>query len=439
MCGGSEPEANRPLVELVIPPASLQAAMTARASPGTASSLDDVVDSSRLGESLFSDVKVVNTAANYETCIEKLLDELVLGKKVNMELHNTVLSKIRAAADEFIDGAYMEVKRQCKLKYGGHEVTVIVTDPMSEGLLRYGARLRAASLGRHHGLDLLPFENLLTETKRDESLVEEAVLADIRKSRSLLAEIMANPEMQSFGNVQSAVAASSESILALDASSALELAFVKEGMLTSIARALEARVLGCLPDAHTPVASVERSLRWLDAILEEPVYKISSRETQSRIGSVRDVIYGLSVNKPPPQHLGSSVGWFGEVFKKLPNFVREEVVGEASASGGSNFRVGTEALKVRLGRMAAKIQQAPHDVELSELERLHPWSFMMSNDQRSKVADWIKINIKARSAAGKKQSSASSGGARAGHKDKKDKKEKKETTTVASFFGGDSD
>ena len=427
-------EANRPLAELVIPKAELDAALISKQNPQAGSmAIDDVISASRLGASLFDDIKLVVSAAAYAKQIEAELDTL-MREPITADHHKHILEKLSGIAEENAASGFLEVRRRCTMGYCSAELNLVITDPGREAMLRYHARLKSQCLGHEDGLPFLPYESHVFPKPTGTCNVDSSVLASIKKSRQLMAEVMKNDALTSFSAVQAAVTQAAETFTSIDASAVLELEYVATGLHEHLAVALEQQTLRCLPDDKTQDPDVSRVTRELDRIMGSKLFSLATHESQARVGSVRDIVHGLGLNKPPPQHLSSSSGFWAQVHRRLPYFVREQTASSAGSQEPA-VRHGSAALKIRLAAIEEKIKRDPKAIELHQLERFHPWAFLMSEAEVRRLSELIKIVMKAKSS--KRQTPSTSAGAKR-EKPAKSKKSKQQSASVNQFFGSDS-
>ena len=414
------------MIELFMTPDVLDQGLAAHARRSAITpELERAIENTYIGEALFAGIQTVTTAFDFGREVEQVLDEemkvKMLGKAEQTRIHER-LSKLASA---YADSGYMELRREFEVSYGKFQVKLYATDPMQEALLRFASRVKSRSLGSED-MRFLPFEADFMEAQPS-GVTDPSLLSSMKKARDLLTDIMQHDKASSLTHIQEAVRRAEGAVLALDSSCCIEVEFICGGMASSFSQCLEDAVLTSLP-GHGQMSEMRDCLDEIKALAKSTMARLSSRECQAKLASCIDILEGMLLNRPPPSHMSASTGFWRDVLKKLGHFCRvEEHFKNPHGVEVSEWKCGSAAVKVMLARLGDRVQKNAGEVALHEVESMHTWSFMMTDGERAKVGEWLKLICSQKS--GKRKGAPSTRAS----KDKKDKKEKK-GLNVDEFF-----
>ena len=231
-------QASRSIIELVIAKSDLDAALAARGTAAGATVVDKLVDSSSLGSALFSDMKLIVTAAGFAKELEGELDKMMT-EHITAQVHEANKAKLNAIAEHHSSSGFLELRRRCTVGYGPFQLDLVITDPVKEAQLRYAARLKSQALGAPGGLDYLPLEEHLFQRPTAACKIDNSVLQEFKSARSMMSDVMHSDSMDSFSNVAASIAKASEAFLAIDGSSILEVEFITTSMRDCLSKGLD--------------------------------------------------------------------------------------------------------------------------------------------------------------------------------------------------------
>ena len=127
--------------------------------------------------------------------------------------------------------------------------------------------------------------------------------------------------------------ASSEVLLNLDRSFKIELAWLQDGAYQALGISVREKILACPPTKEKAVTLSQAGAR-LAGLQDTMMYKVSARESQSQVDSIRAAVHKMSKGLAPAESIKTAGGIFTQVWNRLPFFVRhpmtmtEEVTGE---------------------------------------------------------------------------------------------------------------
>ena len=323
------------------------------------------------------------------------------------------------------------MRRRCCLRYGRYNVELLVSDALQEAFLRYSSRIKTRSLGRPDGLEFLPGEEFLFDHEQGSANVHASILTDMKKARSMMRDVMSNDQMVSFGHIQEAISRASESLVAAESSSVIEIAFISTSMKDTMATSLEESVLQILPGLESVDPDIEMTMKHIGHVMKKRRFCLASRECQAKITTVHDLLRDMLAQKPPPQHLQSSTGFWKSVYDKLGLFIQVEVT--SGSADASTRKSGREALEILFAKTAEKMRTKAEQVDLSELEAYHKFAFLMSSAQKSQLGDMIRACCKTRVA--KNKGLGSSRKTEPVKKAKTAAQSKPKSSSVSAFFG----
>ena len=419
-------------MELIIDKHDLDTAITAKGTAAGAEVIDRLVEASRLGSSLFEEVKLVVSASSYAKELEAELDKYN-AKHISEEVDKEIRASLHAIAERSASSGFLEIKRKCVMNYGPAALELIVTDAFKEAHLRYAARLKSRCVGCADGLPFLPLESFVFPAPAPSCKCDAKILSDFKRARAMMADTMSDESMLSFQSIASAIGRASESYTSIDQSAVLEVEFICGGMKESLARSLDEMVLGGLPTRTSTIIDLEASVRHITTVMQQKMYGLAAREAQERVATAHDILKAMLARKPPPSHLKAAEGFWHKFFQRLELFVYEDVL---EADGTSHVRrFGKEAMTIRMAAMQQRMTEAKDRVGLAELEELHTYNFVMSEPDKSRLGTWIKDIVKQRASAKRSASSAAS----SKPVPKKAAKRSSAASAVSAFFGDESE
>ena len=175
----------------------------------------------------------------------------------------------------------------------------------------------------------------------------------------------------------------------------------------------------------------------LQALMRDKRYVLASREAQTCVSTVQEIVANMMLHKPPPDHLCSGDPYFADVHARLANFCRAEVVQSGKGGGATVTKLGREAMVIKVSKMEERMKSKTCKVALKELEEFHCFAFPLNGAERKLLGEWVRSLVKSSGASKRHASeSAKSSGSKPSKKSKADKPAAA-SSSVSVFFGGD--
>ena len=291
--------------------------------------------SSQLGRSLFGYAEALVTASVFENNVTAEMNKLLSLEKVTA----VEVQAVRIKCDGF--GADLKkavrdssgLKRQIVLKFLDADVSLTVNDPGVEVQLRIQAALKTMAL-RCGSLPRLQYEEWILDPPSAQDKIEQSVLEDALTCRKFAKEMLEDKRVCSFEDMRSTLQKNHASIMAMDNTFKLELAY-------------------------------------LEGAAEEAI------------------VCGMMKGSSPDPTLAKASDFYKELLRRLPFYLKGEVDDESSGSV-KKVLVGAALLTHRLDAVKRKFDSDPSAVLLGHLEEFQGIRFLLTAAQQDVLAKLVK-------------------------------------------------
>ena len=311
-------------------------------------------------------------------------------------------------------------KRNISLKLGGLDIIIPVSDPASEWHMRLQARVKSMALGKKGGLRMLPFEAWAMPTPAAGNCeVPDWLIAGMAEARRMALEMLKDQGIECFNDMVKILVGNSDSLVSLDSSFKLELAWLSTTAPECMVQATRKAVLGCLPD-ETKQYTLKQSIGRLEDLLKSDFIQHMTYETQGMVRGCIDILVKITKGCAPNMGISKTSTFFKQFFELLPFFCTYKL---KEGDRTKELR-GEEALGMQIADLK-KAMGNKDKVKLSDIDLLEGFSWLLSPEQKALVSQAKKSSLLAGATASAVEKAPGA----------KPAKSKDKAASVLSYFG----
>ena len=358
-------------------------------------------DSSSCGKVMFSEHMRAFAAEDYTSRIQQVLDGTFAADEITADALKQCRTDCQRIVFSVAKVKSVHTKRAVNIDFFGSTVTLQVATPEEEVLLRTAAKLKNLSIGAVGGLPLLSYEKWVgyNVDRTGPVIVPDSELVGPAAARRLVAEIIADDRIASFAEVTRTITAQSSSLLCLDRSFRLELAYLSEAA-SLIGKSIQSAILECLPDFPNTeeAASLQRSSSKLAALKSTEMVTRSCAAAVGQLDSVQLVLSQM-MRAVSPELKRDMSPFFQTVLQRCTLFFTH-------VHQGSTIR-GKAAVDQYVEDLRAQFK-GKGIVKVVDIEVLRPFWWLLMPDQILLIQDMLQAAIKAATDEGRSSGVASS-------------------------------
>lgn len=193
---------------------------------------------------------------------------------------------------------------------------------------------KSLSLGKKNGLPMLRHEIWIMQMvdSSEASPIPDKFLQAMISARKCAHEMLRDPSLTCFADVQKVLKANTSLLTAMDPSFRLELCWLADQAEDCFVETMHHSLLKTLP-TESVASTMGQSCKKLDDLLSSEACQFSSLRNQNEIKSVRKLIASMLQGVSPEESFKSSGGIFLQVWNQLPYFLRAAIPSSSVPSG----------------------------------------------------------------------------------------------------------
>jgi hypothetical protein len=313
-------------------------------------------------------------------------------------------------------------KRNISLKLGGLDIIIPVSDPASEWHMRMQARVKSMALGRPGGLPMLDFEAwVMPDPPSGNCEVPDWLMPGMAEARSLAAEMLQDSGIECFADMAKILVGNSDSLVSLDSSFKLELAWLSTTAPECMVQATRRHILGCLA-SESQQSTLKQSIQRLSDFLKSRFVQHMTYETQGLVRGCIDILSKITKGTPPNMGIAKTSAFFNQFFELLPFFCTYSL----KEGDRTKELKGKDALDRQVADLKAAMDKK-EKVKLSDIDVVEGFSWLLDEGQKTLVSAAKKSSLLAGATASAVDKASSSS--------KSSSKGKDKAASVLSYFG----
>ena len=311
------------------------------------------------------------------------------------------------------------------------DVTVIIKEIEYKDTLDYpqevewrlGALIRENSLGMLDGIELAPWEEWMFGhvcEKGRKCVVPRKFLEPHIKVRQAALAMIHMDRITCFNDIQKVCAKAAKALTDVFRGYKLELDFIRTDAEKYLAQSLRQAALSIMPNKHHN-PQLEKAYSELTDLKASKHYGLSSLAVQGEVDDIVDAVGGLMQNiSPDPAVFHNGGEFYIDLLRAMGDFLQH-----TEADGTIIY--GADAMKVIFKKISTEASRSGDSPELDALANLQRFQWMLSGDNQTQLATWVKDAVKAKADSKKRKTDEKNG-------NKKKSAKGKEGTGAASVM-----
>lgn len=353
-----------------------------------AADLHNVVESSLLGERMFSFALVDCTSFQVTEAITNAINAVLKGH-ITMEKVNSAVRAAQAAIDNLVGVDRLSMKRVVEVVYRGVACKVEVSSVHEQKILQISSLLKQCALGVQKGSGdkaLVPLfcENALAPPVQPYGhLIDDEVLVNYNTCRTTANDMMTEEALANGHQVREFLKCKGDTLYQIDQTIKLECAWFEQMVQHGAQARLEDMAIAALPKdvgIHCPKQCALK----LSELKKIDLYKFVGNEAQSSVNLTYELVFAISQNRSPTMHVCQKNAFFRRVGSLLQWFVAvRDPENETELLGGA------AALNARFKITMGMVEKDPSGVNFDVLRDFHTYSWLLTKDQQDLHNTWV--------------------------------------------------
>ena len=347
-----------------------------------------VTTESAAGQVLFG---FVQNLLSQESLSTLLLDTLVgfTGYSATKEVMQNFREQLRDDLDDYARSSSLARHRLVSIDFLHATLEVQVTGAPFELELRMLTRIKAAAiLSADSGVPRLEYEKwVLPAPVHDKFEAPLDVISSFKMARTLANDILQNHDLECVQDVQKLMSGASSDLLRLDASFAVELAYVATVLPKAVNDAMERCLLGALPSEEI-AKDVGAVIAELELLKSSQLYGIASSQDRDKWKGLSEAMVNLQVNQAPAYELWASDPFFRRALHAVEHFVRVQPGEYGLLASAPSALVGKAAMRRKYEWITANVDT--DDVTYASCDDLFRFPWLLSAQDQAKAKKLIE-------------------------------------------------
>ena len=242
--------------------------------------------------------------------------------------------------------------------------------------------LRCGSLPR------LQYEEWILDPPSAQDKIEQSVLEDALTCRKFAKEMLEDKRVCSFEDMRSTLQKNHASLMAMDNTFKLELAYLEGAAEEAIRKTVKAQRLNILPEEKKHCSMAETAAA-LAEFKQKEIITMAPPGLASLLSSMEEIVCGMMKGSSPDPTLAKASDFYKELPRRLPFYLKGEVDDESSGLV-KKVLVGAALLTHRLDAVKRKFDSDPSAVLLGHLEEFQGFRFLLTAAQQDVLAKIVK-------------------------------------------------
>ena len=254
-------------------------------------------------------------------------------------------------------------------------------------------------------LDPLFIENdlLVTGDDHKDRRINDAVIIEARSARSAASKLLDGVEDSNGDVIAKTLTSKRVLLLSLDPNFKVEEAFWTSLRGERGLKALQSRILKCLPNDGAP-KSLEASIQAMDTLAQTPVFEYCGRGVAGQFDTILGWPQSMKNGRSPNFGSGLDGDFLQQVLRRLAFFCSWST---SAGSSGGGLLYGKQAIeKIMETVLAKETQDGVAKLGLSDVRPLHVFNWLLTPDQKEttrRLTDAILASAGVASVTAKKE------------------------------------